>query len=270
MRTFRKSSAFTLTELLVVLGIIGLAMAITLPSIIPLFLRASTGQARFVVGALLGDARSYAVKRHSYALVHFQIGPDEKCWVSLLTYEPIRGHLPEWRVYQDWQHIYPAIPLMLGHRFVPVPDYAPRAMPRGVGLGAVSATYTTADGKHFANLSNYPAGTATPAFTSFSVLFGPGGSLASVVPGVGGGPAAPMIDTDCILFTGTPDQAIWDAAGVVPGELGVRVLVAFIYKELKPLPSGDYSDPNTREGYLEQHGEFIAINPHTGRLISGH
>ena len=246
--------AFTLTELLVVLGIIVLVMGIVLPSIIPLLASGTAIQVRAVVSALLGAARGMAIERQSYALVHFQMGVDDKCWAAVLIYDNREKNAdgtdnPTFR------------------KFVPAEGYKPRKMPRGFALGEVTAMFTSPDGKQFTNMFDFPAGRMNPFFTTFSVIFGPDGCLADLAPGIDGALATPQIDITSILFDDAGAQRIWHST--MPGldERGVRLMVLFSYKELTSLPPRAFFNNPSRESYLEQNGTYLVVNPHTGQLI---
>ena len=252
------AASFTLTELLVVLGIIVLVMGIVLPSIIPLLASGTASQVRAVVSALLGAARGMAIERQSYALVHFQMGVDDKCWAAVLIYEVVKD---------------PATGEVTGHRFIPAEGYRPRKMPGGLALAEVSSFWVTPEG-HFQRLFDLPppgSGIPNPLFTTFNVVFGPDGSLAELVPGTDGDLVVPNIHTDLpsLLFgAGTADQKIWEPLDpAILNEQGGRMMVAFNYKDLRSLKSGQYFDNSTREYYLENNGQLFVINPYTGQLL---
>lgn len=248
------AASFTLTELLVVLGIIVLVMGIVLPSIIPLLASGTATQVRAVVSALLGAARGMAIERQSYALVHFQMSPDEKCWAAVLIYEVVKD---------------PATGEVTGHRFVPAEGYKPRKMPGGIALIGVSDLSLTGGLDHFTGIFSDSHSKPHPWFFWFNVVFGPDGSLAELVPGAGGNLTTPQIDVTSALFAGTPDQRIWEpgAPPLARFTKGVRMMVAFPYKDIKDLSAGTHWDPASRAYYLENNGEFFVINPYTGQLL---
>ncbi|MCK4627243.1 MAG: type II secretion system protein, partial [Phycisphaerae bacterium] len=82
-----RQRAFTLTELLVVISVIALALTITLPSVISLFTAGADLQSRNVISSMMGAARGVAIGNQSYACVHVQIGTDGKCWAAVLQYD---------------------------------------------------------------------------------------------------------------------------------------------------------------------------------------
>lgn len=258
-KTRTRGRAFTLTELLVVLGILVLAMGIVLPSMIPLLSSNSMTQARAMLSGLLGAARGLAIERQSYSLVHFQMSPDEKCWAAVLIY--------------DTRKEIDGTPNPTFRQFIPAEGYPPRKMPGSLALGEVIDLWTVAPaGVHFEYIVDIPPGSGipNPLFTTFNVIFAPDGSLAEQVPDAADNLGPPAIYADSPLFAGTADQTIWETSvlNMQPiQERGVRLMVAFNYKELKSLASGAYTDSNTREHYLEHNGLFFAINPYTGQLL---
>jgi prepilin-type N-terminal cleavage/methylation domain-containing protein len=238
--------AFTLTELLVVLGIVVLAMGIVLPSIIPLLTSGAASQVRIVLGSLFGAARSLAVEQQSYALVHFQMGPDEKCWAAVLIYDK--------REKNDDGTDNPTF-----GQFVRAEGYKPRKMPGGIALIGVSQ-FSSPDNRNFRQIfSDFQDATKpNPMFFSFNVVFGADGSLAQL---------APEIHVGSQFFAGTPDQKIWDPSVPTLNQPSVRMMVAFRYKEFRNLSDASYSVPDSRAYYLQNNGQYFVINPYTGQLL---
>ena len=83
-----------------------------------------------------------------------------------------------------------------------------------------------------------------------------------------GGMVAPNIDTTAPAFSGDPNQKIWDASDVTLNENGIRLMVGFVYKDIKNLTDGTYTQAGSRAHYLQNNGEFFCINPYTGQLIA--
>ncbi len=228
---------FTLVELLMVIFVIALVLTITLPSVIGLFTAGADLQARNVIGSIMGAARGVAVANQSYALVHVQLDSDGKCWAAVMKYN------------ND-----PTTP-----RFVPVDGFPPQQMPGDMAFGEISTTYVS--GGTYTTDMNDDAGLAN--FTTFNVIFGPDGSLATKVDGY-----VPNIATNVKIFGwGITDakQQIWNGAGLPSGpalnEEGVRAITAFHYKTLEAMGTG-------RQGWLEKNGQFLCINPYTGKLLA--
>jgi type II secretory pathway pseudopilin PulG len=277
------AGAFTLTELLVVIGLIVLALAIVLPSIIPLLASGSQSQGRSVISSLLGAAHGMAIERGSYAMVHFQMGtgwvppgsnwrdvPDGNCWVAVLVYD--RNKRIEDRNDPRYGQPNPTY-----GKFIPAQGFAPRKLPGDMALGEVSADWLINTGEHFKGLPNEDAATEPEPdwdFTTFHVIFGPDGSLVRLVPDANGVLSNPVIDTTRSPFWQSAPtdrdeaaQRIWRTSNVRLDEPGVRMMVAFSYKQIKSLSDADYTVPGSRAHYLENDGTYLCINPYTGQLL---
>ncbi len=249
---------FTLTELLVVLGILVLALGIVLPSLIPLLSTSSMTQARAMISALLGSARGLAIEKQSYTLVHFQMSPDEKCWAAVFIYDNQQKNLD-------------GSPNANYCKFVPLDGFAPRRMPGDVALIQVCPLLMP-DGRHLIGVFDQPglpAGERQPywGFTTFNVVFGPDGALRQQVPDSKGLLTPPVIDDKALVFIGTVDQKIWEPHAFVLNNEGIRLMIAFSYREVKNLSADGYATAGSRANYLEQNGQFFCINPYTGQLL---
>ena len=219
-----RQRGFTLVEILVVISVIALVLSITLPSVIGLFTAGSDLQARNVISGMLGAARGEAIENQSYALVHVQIDADgDKCWAAVMKYDSTTG------------------------KFVPVSGFPPQQMPADMAFGEISTDYVSGSGYRSEVNSDLKG------FTTFNVIFGPDGSLATTLPG-----GDPVIDTTAACFAGTDKQKIWNP-GDVEVEAGVRAITAFHYRTLEAMPN--------RQGWLEKNGQFLCVNPYTGKLL---
>jgi hypothetical protein len=99
-------------------------------------------------------------------------------------------------------------------------------------------------------------------FTTFNLIVGPEGSLVDMVPDpTTGNIGPPVLDTTSPPFAGTEDQKIWSATGVNVNENGVRMVVAFPYRDLRPLT------PANRAAYLDKYGQVLCVNAYTGQLM---
>ena len=226
--TSSRRAGFTLVEILVVIGIIVIAISLVLPPATKIFTTASDAQARQLFSAMLGAARGKAIENQSYALVHCQIGVDDSCWIAVMVHN------------QDT------------NKFEPAEGYLPQQIPGNIAFGEISSK--------FVNGGNYISDALDSDdelrdFTTFNIIFTPSGALAP-------SDYTPQIDTDTKIFGGngaTAKQKIWDVpAGL--NEPTVKAVTIFPYKSL--VAAGN------RANWLEENGQFLCINPYTGRLIS--
>lgn len=243
----RRSRAFTLTELLVVISIIALSLGIVLPSVFALMGTGAEMQAIASMSAALRAARGHAIETHSHTLLHVQPKHDtEECYAAVLGYRG-EGHNDFW----------------------PVAGYRPWQMPKETAFGQVTAEYLNAA----ADMDEYDSDALTDAdeavsdmkllnFATFNVMFAPNGSVAEFVDG-----SPPALHTeDVSLFDppdGREDEKLWKTQneGVLLNEEGVRVMTVFNYPRLKMVED--------RAAELNETGRFLVVNPYTGQLILG-
>jgi prepilin-type N-terminal cleavage/methylation domain-containing protein len=259
----QSGQGFTLTELLVVIALIGLILAVVLPSIGTLFASGADGPARSLMSAMLGAARQAAVENQTYTAVHVQMGVDEKCWIGVFSAQisPSDGKL----------------------RLAPLAGYKPQQAPGDMAYGAVDNKWVGNNDTFIAinDETGYPY-QPDWTFTSFNVVFARDGTLASQIPTLDGtvnpldiGAAPPNPPSADSVFTATfantNTQKIWCSAdpvvmgnstGVNVGRPGVRVMTLFNYKTLRYM-----TDPAKRATYLQTSCQYLILDPCTGRLI---
>ena len=226
--------AFTLVELLVVIGLIVLLAAVALPSIVKIFGSGADAQAYNQLSAQLVAARALAVQGATYAGVHVQMADGlarpnlaNTCWAAVVIYDPSTS-TPSFHV----------------------PDgYEPKRVPGNIAFGEVSA--------QFVNGGSYNSGRMDATeeiedFTTFTIVFSPSGSL---VTRINGDPVS--LDTARRPFTA---GSLWDSADV-DGKDGVTAVTQFDYSQFIIRPA------NNRAAYLDEYGQFLAINVHTGQMF---
>lgn len=219
------AAGWTLTELLAVIAIMALAATLVLPTVSTLFYSSAEEQARSMLSAMLGAARAAAIENHAYSAVHVQIGKNDRdCWAAPLLGEDVGGGAIVFR---------------------PMAAMGPQKLPGGVVFGGIDSKFVNPSG-NYVNV----AGAATD-FTTFTVAFGPDGSI---VTQVGGGSI--NVFNDAALFGGDA-RAIWPTHPA--NEIGVRAVTFFPYAVFKAA-----TNKNT---YLDQNGQFICLNPYTGQLM---
>ena len=90
-RRRRKATAFTLAELLVVIGVIALALGMVVPSLHALFDARTDREAEGTLGGMLILARGTAIENQTYALLHGGMGVNGDYWLAVFSRDPNTG-----------------------------------------------------------------------------------------------------------------------------------------------------------------------------------
>lgn len=244
----RRRAGFTLMELLVIIGIIGLSLGVILPSVYAIVGTKSEAQAEAVMSAALRAARGTAIEAQTYALLHVQ--PD-----------------------LEYKRCYAAVFKFYGggyNKFRPVEGYRPWQMPKNTAFGQVTSEYVLPGAG--SDMDTYNSAALTDAdqdvsdrklldFATFNVVFAPNGSLAEFVNG-----DVPVLETlNVSLFAppeGQEEEKLWrnwNDDGVLLDEKGIRMMTVFNYEILRAIED--------RAAELNENGRFLAVNPYTGQLI---
>ena len=255
----RNRRAFTLTELLFVIGIIVVILGAATPTITKIFGADADAQAYNLMAALLTSARAYAIRHNVPAGVYVGVAyaqPDHilrrrgSCWAGVVAYDKTR----QWMM-------------------VPT-GYWPRQMPEGMVFGGLDGKFFASDtafdgaklgltdpGEHDKDVGN------ASDFMCFSVAFSPTGQLVQKVDGrdikypTGSGEGTvpwtgPLKDSKKLWAYSRANNA--NAGG--NGEPGVNAMVLFDYSEYMPL------DGAGRANYLNNNAQFLVVSPNTGML----
>jgi Tfp pilus assembly protein FimT len=231
----RARCAFTLMELIIVIGIIWLVIAIALPTIANIFAAGADSVAYNLLAAHLTTARARAIERSNYIGVHMQMvdvaaQPDRKneCYVAVFFYDQASG--------QFKQDNY----------------FLPQHIPGNMAFGELNSTYVDSGGKY--------QNTDDPSFTSLTVLFSSNGAVVKRV-----GASDIEFDSEGPLFSG--DERIWDPS-ISGDRLGATAITVFNHRRFASEDWDDDGDVDAEDGarYLDLNAQFLPINCYTGQL----
>ena len=225
-----RNSAFTLVEMLVVITLIVLVLAISLPSIVTAFTAGADTQAYNLMAAMLNSARATAMVEGSYAAVHCQLSDrdehDQKTFLAVLRYDETND---------DFE-------------FDPADTIAP--LPGKIAFGEISSTFLDSGGD-FQSLTD----ANIEDFTSFSVAFDSDGQVVKYPNGNSNG----VVINDSNLFGSTLSNGqLWNDPG---GEPGVTAMTIFDYSIVEVM------NQNDRQDYLDENGQFLPLNLYTGKFF---
>lgn len=240
--------AFTLMELLVVIGVIALIAAVVVPSISSVFTAGADAQAFNLMTGQVSAARSEAVQSGTFAGLHVQLADATAnpslmgtCYTSIFLYQPPNP---------------PGIPQ---GRFLPARGYLPRRMPGHVAFGEISPTFLDpSTGDFRAGTMNSAPGFAD--FTSFTVVFSATGTAVMTMADVGN----VVLETTNDLFAG--NKKLWNPGAANdsgPGEPPVTAMTIFDATEVSKITLSG-SDPAT---HLNQNKQLLPLNVHTGQFF---
>jgi Tfp pilus assembly protein FimT len=238
----RPRAAFTLIELMIVVGVILLLTAIIVPSVAKMFNSGADSQAHNLLTAQLAAARAVAVRNGTYAGVHVQMqrapGTDDKattgiCFMGIVTYDAV------------------------SKKFVLANGYAPRRVPGSYAFGEVTASYVNSakNPEEFNAISDADM----MGFTTFTIVFNSSGAVVKLVDGNN-----VSFNTGEAAFTNGPNSPqLWS---LPPDEPGVLAVTMFDYIQLTGRPDPTLPGNSTaRADYLNDVGAYFPINVYTGQ-----
>jgi prepilin-type N-terminal cleavage/methylation domain-containing protein len=239
----RGTAGFTLMEMMIVIGLVGLVAALALPSIVALFNAGADAQAYNLMASQLAAARALAIEKGTYAGVHVQLADalqgseflrlklENVCYTALVLYN---RQAERFRVHTT-----------------------PVRVPGSIAFGTISEE--TVSGGNYSDGVN-PSGKHND-FTTFTVIFSPTGSAVRLVDG-----QAIQFDNQDLAFRLEDDpQAALDIAGssrlwqYPKVEPGVTAMTLFDVTE--------YVGAEDAVAYLNENGQFLPVNVHTGQLF---
>ena len=219
--------AFTLMELTVVMSLMLLLAAATIPSAVNLFAAAADTQSYNLLNAQLKSARAHAIGKGTYAGAHVQMGKvgDQigTCYTLVMQY--------------DWAQNF----------FTPAEGFMPHRVPGTMAFGEVTGDFITA--ATFGEMDD----ASLADFTTFTIVFTGGGSVCRYVRGEN-----VKYDAAGKVFAGPGNAKLWD---LPEEELGVTALMLVDYTKLQQRTSIE------RGAYLNETSEFLPVSIHTGQLF---
>ncbi len=229
-------AAFTLTELLVVIFVIGLLAAVVLPSTMSLFTAGADAQAYNALAGQLAAARMLAIQQRTYAGVHAQLadpngtytrGLVNTCFTAVVQQDP-------------------------NGDFILAEGFSPHKMPGSIAFGRVDGPfYDKNTGKYLPNDPN--------RFACLTFLFAPNGQLEAG--------KTVIYATDAnqpVFFDNTRKTYLWDKSVANHNDCkpSVKAAVMFNYDKFNKINL--FTDKDT---FLKQYGQMIVVNLYTGTLL---
>ncbi len=287
-RERQPNRGFTLIEVLMVIGIIGMALMVILPSVGKLFDSAADGQGRNLITAQLKAARSLAIRDRIHTGVHFQRHwKTGRFWAAIMqaTTEAPTTTDDKWiDLGADFggEAVFDDIPVSTlsqnGMVLVLAEGAQPVKLPGSLGVGVV----LSAIGDNYANLAGWRSARRSDnidAFTTFTIMFDPDGRLVDR-PAVGGiafvreyGPkhyCSPLFVDRNPKDPADPTEtrSIWslpkyDVSGYV--DTYVKAVCVFDGSTYDNLP--DSGPGSTKPSYLNDNAAFMPVAPYVGGLI---
>jgi len=244
--------AFTLIELMVVIAVIILVTATALPTLTSLFTSGQDAQAYNLLSAQLDLARALAILNSDYAAVHVQMASDGsdfatgagKCYSAIFVNQqvPVSGGTE--------------------NHFILAEGYEPRPLPGSMAFGNVCDPYVAANGNY-----NDMDGDDLADFTNFTIIFNAQGEVVRYINGgwrfsgtalfhAGGGDFS---ETQLWHF-----GDLWTNVADAADHPGATCVTIFDYKVLR---SKVEAGGNNAAIYLNEYGQFLALNLYTGKFF---
>jgi len=255
---------FTLVELLVVLAIISLVAAISLPSIVRIFTAGAEQQAYNVISSQLASARAYAVQNRTYAGVHYQLAhpvldPSLRNRCYSLVVRPATAT-------DDLDLNNDGMDDIAVGEYIGAEGFVPRALPYPMAIGDInSRSVDSATGQFYPFGSDPATDSIFDDFTACTILFDAAGRLVT-------DPQTQIVFADQQnlfdmamgnrLYLWNPnvgnDVANAERDGL-PGQAGAQTLLLFDIER--------YNAAFNKADYLTRYGRVLAINVYTGQLM---
>lgn len=240
-REGRRRTGFTLIELIVVISVIGAAIALAVPSMMTLFSSGADKQAYNLLSSQMTVARAVAIENGAYAGVHVQMSPesqlrDRNCYSMVM------------------------VKAQNSETFSAASNFYPEVIPGKMAFGQINSRFVSGGSYTSTAFSD----SLLNDFTSFTIVFASDGRMTKQVLHDG-----EMIDVrfaSSAAFTGTTQ--VWDLTtanadtdGGGAGEQCTNAVTMFKYTDLIGKTSAE------RATYLNDYGQFLPANYYTGQLF---
>jgi len=269
-----RAGGFTLLEMMVVIGLVSIMVAMSLPSVMALFNAGADAQAYNLVTAQLTASRARAVVDGTYAGIHVQLADapliesDTAEFPTLLRpklqgvcFSGMLGYDPNTRSF-DLIAAPTRIPGTVAF------GYASKAVPASGTTDGLEATLGDKDDSPFTGA----AGTLSK-FTTFSVIFNPVGAVTRFANGeaIRLNPQSKAFSdygVSAIDLELYGSQRMWrlTAAGsplnYVQDRYGVTAMTMFDFTEYEAA-----GNSSKRLSYLNENAQVLPMNVHTGQLF---
>lgn len=230
--------AFTLVELMVVIGLIVLVVATALPTISGLFSAGADRQAYNLLAAQCAAARALAIQKSTYAAVHVQLSNRddlEGCYGAVMLYNTTSSVFELSADHEPQQ--YPG-------------SYAFGQIPGGL---SPTAQFLDSSSGDYQNLGSYWFD-----FTTFTIVFDSTGQVVLY-------PNMQTIAFQQDDLFGSSQSAVDGSETrlwiLPPAEPGTAAVTLFDFNVLNAL------DASGREAQLNEGGQFMALNYYTGQFF---
>lgn len=261
--TRRRHGGFTLMELLVVIGVIGLAATLAVPSIAAFLTTGSDSQAVNYLSAICSAARTEAIRSHNHVVVHIQMEAsylggswktnlDGRCYAMVMGYDKTSG---------TFRSIGQATDAAMGAN--PWPHrgqvFMPKPLPGGMAFGEYSPKFVSESGTTY-TIINVTSLASMGDFTSVSILFTPSGSVARNAPS-----GTIRFSTADAVFGGA--EPLWMADAANPGGTGEAAVNAVFLFKAAELAAAVRAGGTAPDQFVHNDGRRMAINNHTAQLF---
>ncbi len=226
-----RSGGFTLIEMAVAVAIIVMVVLMVVPTMSKMLSSRASMEAFNLVAAQLSAARAEAIAGNTYAGIHVQLDEATEM-VDKVAYSMIIVYDKDDSVFRR-------------HNL-----FTAQELPGRTAMGKLTGTFITGNPAKYRNLGT---DSLLGSFCAFSVIFSPEGTVVTKVDG-----NKIMFDSSDPMFNGA--TKLWDYPRA-NGKAGVTAFAMFNHLEVLK------RETSAREVYLDENGQFLPVNMHTGQLF---